>query len=290
VPTTRGVSATLDEVQGASEADDATIGHATVTPGGTGSRLPYDDRAGVSTSHLVLIPSFNSGRLLATSVAAARAYWAPVWVVVDGSTDGSAAAVEAMARTDPWLRVLHLPANRGKGAAVQYGLIEAQACGFTHALVMDADGQHPAHRIPVFMATSIAAPDALVMGRPIFGADAPLLRVGARRLCNACAVLETLRPVGDTLFGFRVYPVAILLTVMQATPGMKRFDFDPEAVVRLAWRGMKLIHLPTPVRYLSRAEGGVSHFNYWRDNLLLIGMHLRLGYAALRRWWINART
>jgi glycosyltransferase involved in cell wall biosynthesis len=273
----------LDQGQGAGQANDVTIGHAAVTPDGTGNESRWHHSDVVSVSHLVLIPSFNSGRLLASTVAAARACWAPVWVVVDGSTDDSAASVEAMARTDPWLRVLHLPTNRGKGAAVQYGLIEAQSCGFTHVLVMDADGQHPADRIPVFMATSIAAPGALVMGRPIFGADAPWPRVVARRLCNACAMLETLRSVGDTLFGFRVYPVAALIAVMQTSPRMKRFDFDPEAVVRLAWRGVQLIHLPTPVRYLSRAEGGISHFNYLRDNLLLTGMHLRLTLAGLLR-------
>jgi glycosyltransferase involved in cell wall biosynthesis len=236
-----------------------------------------------STSHLVIIPSFNAGPLLETTVLAARALWAPVWVVIDGSTDDSAAAVEVMAQTDPDLRVLRLPTNQGKGAAVRYGLTAAQAGGFTHALVMDADGQHPADLIPEFMAASIRAPDALIMGQPVFGADAPWQRVVGRRLCNVCAVLETLRPVGDTLFGFRVYPVGALLCVMRASSGMKRFDFDPEAVVRLAWQGIELIHLPTPVRYLSRAEGGVSHFNYLRDNLLLFRMHLRLIRAAIRR-------
>ena len=117
----------------------------------------------------------------------------------------------------------------------------------------------------------------------MFGADAPWVRVVARRLCNWCATLETLRRVGDTLFGFRVYPVAALLSVMQASRGMQGFDFDPEAAVRLAWQGAPLIHLPTKVRYLNHTEGGVSHFNYLRDNVLLIGMHLRLSLIAMVR-------
>jgi glycosyltransferase involved in cell wall biosynthesis len=234
-------------------------------------------------THVVIIPSFNSGALLATTVAAARAHWAPVWIVIDGSTDGSPEAVEAMARTDPALRVLRLPTNGGKGVAVRQGLIAAQSSGFTHALIMDADGQHPADRIPAFMAVSAAVPDALVMGRPVFGADAPWVRVIARRLCNWCATLETLRRVGDTLFGFRVYPVGALLSAMQASRGMQGFDFDPEAAVRLAWQGAPLIHLPTKVRYLNHTEGGVSHFNYVRDNVLLIGMHLRLSLIAMIR-------
>jgi hypothetical protein len=149
---------------------------------------------------------------------------------------------------------------------------------------MDADGQHPADRVPAFMATSAAAPDALVMGRPEFGEDAPRIRVISRRLCNACAMLVTLRQVGDTLFGFRVYPIAALLVAMEKTKGMRRFDFDPEAVVRLSWDGIPLVHLPTPVRYLSCTEGGVSHFRYARDNLLLIRMFLRLSREAAVRF------
>jgi len=237
----------------------------------------------VSTTHLVLIPSFNSGRLLAQTVAAARSQWAPVWIVIDGSTDGSADAVEAMARKDHGLRVVRLESNGGKGAAVLKGLVAAEAGGFTHALVMDGDGQHPADRISVFMAASISAPDALVMGRPVFGADAPWVRVTARHLCNWCAVLETRHQVGDTLFGFRVYPVAPLLSVMRSSNGMRRFDFDPETVVRLVWSGTPLIHLPAAVRYPSSAEGGISHFKYLRDNLLLTRMHLRLGVRAAIR-------
>jgi len=246
------------------------------------SRFDGSDRT-VSDSHLVIIPSFNSGALLASTVAAARAYWAPVWVVIDGSTDRSGDAVDEMARTDPALRVLRLSVNQGKGAAVRYGLNAARMHGFSHALVMDADGQHPADRIPAFMAASAAAPESLIMGRPVFGRDAPWVRVVARRLCNFWAAVETFRRVGDTLFGFRVYPIDALLSVMRESRGMRRFDFDPEAVVRLSWRGVKLSHVPTPVRYLSQAEGGISHFKYVRDNVLLVGMHLRLCMIAIMR-------
>jgi glycosyltransferase involved in cell wall biosynthesis len=243
-----------------------------------------------SGSHLVIIPSFNTGRLLEVTVAEARACWAPVWVVIDGSTDGSAVAIEAMARMDPALRVIRLGHNRGKGEAVRTGLAAADAMGFTHALVMDADGQHPAASIAVFMAASAAAPAAVVMGSPVFGEDAPWIRVVSRRLSNSIAALLTWRHVGDALFGFRVYPIAALLSVMRASRGMRRFDFDPEAVVRLVWAGAPLIHLPTPVRYPDRSEGGVSHFRYLRDNMLLTGMYLRLGGTAMGRGWRWWRT
>lgn len=251
-----------------------------------GGQPPMDPIApcqAVSGTHVVIIPSFNSGRLLSATVVAARLNWAPVWVVIDGSNDESVADAESLAKRDPAIRLLHLPQNRGKGAAVLAGLIAAQASGFTHALVMDADAQHPADHIPLFMATSANNPRALIMGRPLFGDDAPWVRVVGRRLSNWCAKAETFCPVGDTLFGFRVYPVDALLAAMHASRGMRRFDFDPEAVVRLAWSGVPLIHLDTPVRYLSREDGGISHFNYLRDNWLLIRMHLRLSLTAIGR-------
>ncbi len=249
--------------------------------------------AGGSKSHVVIIPSYNTGALVYASVAAARAQWCPVWVVVDGSDDGTAQGLQALVEADPGLRVWVLPENRGKGAAVLHGLQAAQAAGYSHALTMDADGQHPANLIPAFMAASAARPEAMVLGRPIFDASAPLLRVRGRRISNAWANLETWGAgIGDSLYGFRVYPVADLIAVMQGQTRMRRFDFDPEAVVRLAWHGVKPLNLDAPVRYLTPEEGGVSHFHYGRDNLLLSWMHtrlmvefvLRLPGLVWRRW------
>jgi glycosyltransferase involved in cell wall biosynthesis len=230
-----------------------------------------------STTHLVLIPSYNPGEKVFETVRAAREQWQPVWVVVDGSTDGTGSALAAMAREDPGLEVLVRPDNGGKGAAVLMGLEEAQRRGFTHALVMDSDGQHPAGRIGAFMRASQEEPRAMVLGEPVFDASAPSLRVKGRRISNWWASLETLwAGIHDSLFGFRVYPIAPLLREMRSSLGMRRFDFDVEAAVRLCWRGIPARNLPAPVRYFSPAEGGVSHFNYWRDNALLTWMHLRL--------------
>ena len=208
---------------------------------------------------------------------AARALWQPVWVVVDGSNDGTAEGLQAMAAADPGLRVWRLSQNAGKGAAVLHGLRQAAAAGYTHALTMDSDGQHPAGLIPDFMQASMARREVMILGRPVFDASAPLLRVRGRRVSNWWTDLETLGAgVADSLYGFRVYPVGELVAVMQRQPWMRRFDFDTEAVVRLAWRGVKPINIDAPVKYLSADEGGVSHFRYGRDNLLLSWMHLRL--------------
>jgi glycosyltransferase involved in cell wall biosynthesis len=230
-----------------------------------------------STTHLVLIPSYNTGATVYATVRAARAQWEPVWVVVDGSDDGTAAGLTQLAASDPGLTVIVLPENRGKGAAVLHGLQAAAQAGFTHALTMDSDGQHPADLIPAFMQASLQQPDAMVLGRPVFGAEAPLLRVRGRRISNWWTNLETLGAgIDDSLYGFRVYPIADLIAVMRRQPWMRRFDFDTEAVVRLAWRGVVPVNLAAPVKYLSAEEGGVSHFRYGRDNVLLTWMHTRL--------------
>lgn len=230
-----------------------------------------------SRSHLVLIPSYNTGRKVIETVGAARRCWQPVWVVIDGSTDGTAEALQALERNDSGLRVLVLPHNQGKGAAILHGLRAAATAGYSHVLTMDADGQHPAGKIPEFMATSQAHPHAVVLGVPVFDASAPALRVRGRKISNWWANLETLwGGIGDSLYGFRVYPVEPLREIMERQYWMRRFDFDPEAAVRLCWRGLRPINLPAPVRYFRAEEGGVSHFNYLRDNVLLTWMHVRL--------------
>ena len=238
----------------------------------------------VSATHVVLIPSYNPGAKVYETVRGAREHWSPVWVVVDGSTDGSAERLSEMAAQDPGLRVFVLPRNGGKGAAVLHGLEKAAAAGYTHVLTMDSDGQHPCDSIPLFMAESARQPAAMILGVPVFDASAPALRVKGRRVSNWWANLETLwTGIGDSLFGFRVYPVAPLVQVMRRQFGMRHFDFDPEAVVRLCWRGVRPLNLPAPVRYYDAAQGGVSHFRYLRDNALLSWMHLRLFGGFLLR-------
>ena len=230
-----------------------------------------------SATHLVVIPSYNTGSKVYETVRSARAAWSPVWVVVDGSDDGTAEGLKAMAEADSGLRVDVLPRNSGKGAAVLHALEAARAAGFTHALTMDSDGQHPADLIGTFMAASAERPDAMILGRPVFDASAPLIRVRGRRLSNMWTNLETLGAgIDDSLYGFRVYPIAPLAEIMRRHVWMRRFDFDTEAVVRLAWQGVTPINIAAPVKYLRPDEGGVSHFRYGRDNVLLSWMHLRL--------------
>jgi glycosyltransferase involved in cell wall biosynthesis len=239
--------------------------------------------AACTETHLVLIPSYNTGRVLLPTVTGALRHWPAIWVVVDGSTDGSAVPLADLCQTQPGLRVIHRAQNGGKGAAVFDGLREAASHNFTHVLVMDADGQHPARSIPEFMHISKQHRQAMVLGAPLFDASAPRIRVIWRKISNFLTRLETTSEISDSLFGFRVYPLADLLAVMQTNHRMRGFDFDPEAIVRLSWRGIAAINHPAPVRYFAVKEGGVSHFRYGRDNLLLAAMHARLLATRIAR-------
>lgn len=237
-----------------------------------------------SYSHLVLIPSFNPGEKVYETVRSARQYWNPVWVVIDGSTDGSEIELKKMAAEDHGLRVIHLPQNKGKGAAVLQGLHIAATEGYTYVLTMDSDGQHPADLIPSFMAESIKRPNTMILGKPVFDSNAPNIRVQGRKLSNWWSNVVTLwAGIGDSLFGFRVYPIDPLRKVMRFQPWMRHFDFDPEAAIRLSWRGVKVHNIPAAVLYFNVNEGGVSHFRYLRDNILLTWMYTRLLIGFLLR-------
>jgi glycosyltransferase involved in cell wall biosynthesis len=234
---------------------------------------------------LILIPSYNTGPILLETVTAAVALLTPVWVIFDGSDDGSPDLIADLVATDgEILKVLQLKRNAGKGAAILHALREAILAGFSHILTMDADGQHPAGKVREFFRWSAAHPEAAVFGRPIFDASAPALRVNGRKVSNFWANLETLGwGIDDSLFGMRLYPARDLLAVLESTPFARRFDFDPEVAVRLAWRGVPIINLPTPVRYPSKEEGGISQFRYLRDNVLLSWMHIRLFFGFVCR-------
>ena len=240
----------------------------------------------VSTTHVVLLPAYNAGPRLREVVAGVLRQWQPVLLVVDGSTDGSEVPVLELAKTEPALRVMILQVNGGKGAAVLAGAQAAGERGFTHALVMDADGQHPAESVREFMEISARQPDALILGRPIFPANIPAERLHGRKLSVGLVQVELLGAgIADPLFGFRVYPLAPLLAVLGSRRGGRRYDFDTEAAVRLCWAGVTPVNVAAPVRYFSRAEGGVSHFHYLRDNATLVWMHTRLMVELVFRRW-----
>jgi glycosyltransferase involved in cell wall biosynthesis len=234
-----------------------------------------------SASHLVVIPSYNTGPRLAGVVAEALRSWRPVLVVVDGSTDGSDRPLRELASGEPGLSVLVLPKNSGKGAAVLAGLAAARDRGFSHALVMDADGQHPAAGIAQFMECSRRHPAAMILGRPVFGPDVPLARLYGRKLSIGAVRLETLGAgIADPLYGFRVYPVQPLLDVLGPRRGGRRYDFDTEAAVRLFWAGVEPINLPSPSITSATTSRSSSCTPAWSLNWPCSGGRRRFATAA----------
>jgi glycosyltransferase involved in cell wall biosynthesis len=224
---------------------------------------------------VVVLPSFNSGPQLARTLAAARAAHPEVWVVVDGSTDGSDRLAEALGLGG--VRFFRLEKNVGKGGAILAALRVAADEGVTHLLAMDADGQHPAESIRPFLELAEKHPGAFVCGVPVFGPDAPAERVKGRVIGNSFARIETLGlGAKDSLFGFRLYPVGPSLRILERTRWARRFDFDTVLAVRLSWAGLPCVNVPVPVTYPPRESGGVTHFRYLRDNLLLVAAHARL--------------
>jgi glycosyltransferase involved in cell wall biosynthesis len=243
-----------------------------------GAPLLVDDR------RAVLIPSFNSGALLESTVRATLAAWRPVVVVLDGSTDGSGDSVIQLARREPGLHVIEQTGNEGKGAAVYAGWNYLADLCYTHAAVLDADGQHETSDIGRFMQASRTHPKALIMGAPLFAKDAPRVRVLGHRIADFWARLETRGArLGSSLFGFRVYPILPSLKIMERTRRGRGFDFDTMIAVRLAQEGTPIVNLPTPVRYRTNAQGGISHFRYLRDNILLVRTHANLLARAILR-------
>lgn len=232
---------------------------------------------------IVLIPSYNSGALLRRTVASVLAVWPDIVVVTDGSTDGSDQTLEDMLPQHPGLKVLHLAHNGGKGQAVLHGAQWAVRAGYTHVLTMDADGQHPAQSVPDFISVAQRNPGSLVLGVPVFGPEAPALRVWGRKLSNLLIGMETHGAIEDCLFGFRVYPATAMIAVLEASRFMRGFDFDPEVALRMVWQGVPALNKPAAVQYFNAEQGGISHFHYVRDNARLIFMHSRLLFTWVWR-------
>ena len=234
----------------------------------------------------VLIPTYDNPRTIRAVVERVRSYLPDVVVVDDGSAAEGRAEVARLG-AEGLAIVVHRPRNGGKGAAVKTGFSAAHERGFTHALQVDADGQHTFEDIPHFLDASRRHPAALVLGAPVFDASAPRGRRWGRKLTQFWTNLETLGGViADPLCGFRVYP---LREAIAADAWGDAMDFDPEIAVRIAWGGTPVLNLQTKVRYLRADEGGVSHFRMGKDNALISWMHTRMVFLALARCLFHPR-
>jgi glycosyltransferase involved in cell wall biosynthesis len=225
-----------------------------------------------------VIPTYDNPVTIAGVVGAVGRHVGDVLVVDDGSGDAARRALDELADRGA-ARIIRRPRNGGKGAAVKTGLRAAQELGFSHALQIDADGQHDTADIPTFLARAAERPQAAVLGHPVFDATMPRGRRAAHALTNFMVLLQTGgRFIVDPQCGFRVYPVDAALEV---AAGGDRMDFDIEIAVRLHWAGVPIVNVPTGVRYLTAADGGTSHFRPVRDNVAITWMHARLLFTSL---------
>jgi glycosyltransferase involved in cell wall biosynthesis len=229
-----------------------------------------------------LVPTYDNPLTVRGVVQALRAHLPDVILVDDGSAAPGRAACDALAAEG----LVHLERharNAGKGVALRTGLTAARARGFTHALQVDADGQHDIAEAPAFLEAGRARPDALVVAYPLYDSSAPRSRRFARGITAFWVRLELGRrvPVEDALIGFRLYPVPAAL---DARTRGERMQIDIELLVRMARRGTPVVNLPVRVRYLSPEEGGVSHFSMLADNLRFFGLHARLCTSGLAGW------
>ena len=228
-----------------------------------------------------VIPIYDHGSTIRALVRSLVQYDLPIYIVDDGSHEATQAELLAVKKDYSVVHLSRLPVNSGKGTAVMHGLRHARADGMTHALQIDADGQHDARDVPRFLERGAARPEALLIGQPVFDASVPKARLYGRALTNFWVCIETLSlAIKDTQCGFRLYPLAAACTLIDEVAFPHRMDFDIAIVVHLAWRGVPVENLPTRVAY---PAGGVSHFDMVRDNLRISLIHTVLVFGMLLR-------
>ncbi len=228
----------------------------------------------------VIIPVYNHGEALVDTVERLSVFGLPTILIDDGSDSGTKDAIADVVSRHG-LDMVTLPENRGKGAAVEAGLRAAWGKGYTHAIQVDADGQHDLNDLETFLEQVRIRPDALVCGVPQFDGSIPRSRFYGRFITRFWVCVETLSlSIPDTMCGFRVYPLASCIDLLDERNLGRRMEFDTEIAVRLYWRGVDLLPVPTRVTY---PETGISHFNLWRDNWLITRMHTKLVFGMFFR-------
>lgn len=228
-----------------------------------------------------IIPVYNHGHTVGTTVIELAQYRLPIYLIDDGSETTTAEALDRLAASVAEVRLVRRPINGGKGAAVMSGMLAASGNGMSHALQIDADGQHDLEDVPGFLATAEANPQALICGVPRYDASVPKGRLYGRYATHVWVWIETLSfRIRDAMCGFRVYPLTPACQLIREVALGQRMDFDIEVLVRLFWRDVAIVNRPTRVIY---PEDGLSHFRLWRDNLRISWLHTRLFAGMLLR-------
>jgi glycosyltransferase involved in cell wall biosynthesis len=228
----------------------------------------------------VVIPVFNHPHKIAGLVERLLGYGLPVVLVDDGSEASCAQLLDRIAAQSPEVELLRLPQNAGKGTAVCQGFAWANRQGFTHALQVDADGQHDLDDVPEFLARAQQNPGAVISGWRSYDAMPPSRRSG-RKLTDFWVCVNTWsRSIKDSMCGYRLYPLAPTMQLLARKKIGARMDFDTDILVRLYWQGLAVENIPTKILY---QDDMPSHFDIIKDNIRISWMHTRLFFGMLPR-------
>lgn len=229
-----------------------------------------------------VIPVYNHPHYLAEMMEFLSQFSLPTVVVNDGSDATTSNILQTLAQQNPEIILVEHPHNMGKGQAVMTGLQHAAQIGCSHALQLDADGQHRWQDIGKFLAISEDHPDEMIIGCPVFDASVPKKRLYGRYATHVWVWINSLSlEIKDSMCGFRVYPLAETLKIINQVKLPQRMGFDSEILVRLRWAGVHFRNIDTPVIY---PEQGISHFRLWEDNWMLTKMHSRLFAGMIYRF------
>lgn len=229
----------------------------------------------------LVIPCYNHAELLAAIMGDLLQYNLPIVIIDDGGNILDAEILSNLAKANKKVYLVALPVNKGKGIAVMEGFKESYRLGFTHALQIDADGQHNILDIPKFIITAKNNPHALVSGAPLYDQSIPKSRLYSRYITHFWVWVETLSlTIIDSMCGFRVYPLKETMKLMDKNYIGHYMDFDTEIMVKMYWENVPIIFVQTKVTY---PETGISNFRMIKDNLRITWMHTRLFFGMLRR-------
>lgn len=229
----------------------------------------------------LVVPVYNHGATVGAVVSALAVHQLPIYLVDDGSDSQTAIELDRIAAAQPLVHLIRRPVNGGKGAAVMSGFRAAASDGCTHALQVDADGQHALTDVSRFLAAALEQQQRIICGVPQYDETVPRGRLYGRYATHVWVWIETLSlDIKDSMCGFRVYPLEPVMDLIDGVALGKRMDFDIEILVRLHWRGIRPVSLATRVTY---PADGISHFRAWRDNLAISWLHTRLAVGMLLR-------
>ena len=229
----------------------------------------------------IIIPVYKHGKACVAVVEGLLQYSYPIILVDDGNGEETKSYLQQIVTAHPEVTLVTLEKNSGKGAAFGAGIVKAYEMGITHALQIDADGQHDISRTPFFMQKAEQYPTAMILGYPEYDASVPGHRKNGRKFANNWAKIVSFEGgIMDSMCGFRVYPVQETYHFVTRCRYDRRMGFDIDILVRLIWKGLPFIFFPVHVTYPS---DGISNFRMVQDNARISWVYTKLCCGMLLR-------